>query len=129
MKNKIILLFAVFLFGVSAWADERITRFNSTAWVNTTATVRIEEEISVVAEHRQIRRGIYRELPSSRKNPVQIESLTMDGQSHPYFTERVDKNLRINFGDDNYIAPGPHTYRLVYSMANVIRFFDGYDEF
>ena len=68
MKNKIILLFAVFLFGVSAWADERITRFNSTAWVNTNATVRIEEEISVVAEHCQIRRGIYRELPSSRKN-------------------------------------------------------------
>ena len=129
MKNKIILLFAVFLFSVNAWADERITRFNSTAWVNTNATVRIEEEISVVAEHRQIRRGIYRELPSSRKNPVQIESLTMDGVPHPYFTERADGNLRINFGDDNYIAPGPHTYRLVYSMANVIRFFDGYDEF
>ena len=130
MKNKIILLLLTLLFAAHAWAAERITRFDSTAWVDTNATVRIAEEISVVAEHQQIRRGIYRELPSSRKNPVQVESLTMDGAPHPYFTERVDaKNLRVNFGDDNYIAPGAHTYRLVYSIPNVILFLDGYDEF
>ena len=130
MKNKIFLLFVLFLFTAPAWALEKITHFDSTAWVNTNATVRIAEEISVVAQHQQIRRGIYRDLPFSRKNPVTVESLTMDGQPHPYFTKRVDaKNLRINFGDDTYIAPGAHTYRLVYSMANVIRFFDGYDEF
>lgn len=118
------------MFAAHAWAAERITRFDSTAWVDTNATVRIAEEISVVAEHQQISRGIYRELPSSRKNPVKVESLTMDGAPHPYFTERVDaKNLRVNFGDDNYIAPGAHTYRLVYSIPNVILFLDGYDEF
>ena len=127
---KKILLLLTLLFAAHAWAAERITHFDSTAWVDTNATVRITEEISVVAEHQQIRRGIYRELPSSRKNPVQVESLTMDGEPHPYFTERVDaKNLRVNFGDDNYIAPGAHTYRLVYSVPNVILFFDGYDEF
>ena len=127
---KKILLLLTLLFAAHAWAAERITRFDSTAWVDTNTTVRIAEEISVVAEHQQIRRGIYRELPSSRKNPVQVESLTMDGAPHPYFTERVDaENLRVNFGDDNYIAPGAHTYRLVYSVPNVILFFDGYDEF
>lgn len=127
---KKILLLLTLLFAAHAWAAERITRFDSTAWVDTNATVRIAEEISVVAEHQQIRRGIYRELPSSRKNPVRVESLTMDGEPHPYFTERVDaENLRVNFGDDNYIAPGAHTYRLVYSVPNVILFFDGYDEF
>ena len=52
----------------------------------------------------------------------------MAGAPHPYFTERNGQNLRINFGDDNYISYGEHTYRLVYSMDRAVRFFDDYDE-
>ena len=92
-------LFALLLFALAlpAFAQERILSYDSTVAVNADGSMDVTETIKVHAEGTDIRRGIYRELPSSRKNPVQIESLTMDGQSHPYFTERVDKNLRINF--------------------------------
>ena len=128
MKNKIIFLFILLGLAASAFATEQISRFEVSARVRPDASVRIEENISVVAEHNQIRRGIYRDLPAINQNPVHIEALFMDGAPHPYFTERNGQNLRINFGDDNYISYGEHTYRLVYSMDRAVRFFDDYDE-
>ena len=106
MKNKIIFLFVLLGLAASAFAAEQISRFEVFARVRPDASVRIEENISVVAEHNQIRRGIYRDLPATNQNPVHIEALFMDGAPHPYFTERNGQNLRINFGDDNYISYG-----------------------
>lgn len=128
MKNKIIFLFVLLGLSAGAFAAEQISRFEVSARVRPDASVRIEENISVVAEHNQIRRGIYRDLPATNQNPVHIEALFMDGAPHPYFTERNGQNLRINFGDDHYISYGAHTYRLVYSMDRAVRFFDDYDE-
>ncbi len=125
------LLFAVLFafFSCGAWAQERITQFASNVRVDNQGTALVQEEISVVAQHQNIRRGIYRDLPNSSKVTVEVLSLEMDGAPHPFFIEKHKDFLRVNFGNDHFIPRGPHTYRLTYMMKNVVRFFPEYDEF
>ena len=78
MKKLIVLVVSLFLFG-GAWAQERITQFASTARVDSQGTALVQEDISVVAEHKNIRRGIYRDLPNTSQEPVEVISLEMDG--------------------------------------------------
>ena len=128
MKKTFLLLFLFFV-SCGVWAQERITQFISTAKVDSQGTALVQEDISVVAEHQHIRRGIYRDLPNSAQEPVEIISLEMDGQPHPFFIEKGKNTIRVNFGDEHFIPRGPHTYRLTYKIKNVVRFFPKYDEF
>ena len=128
MKKLIVMVVSLFLFG-GAWAQERITQFASTARVDSQGTALVQEDISIVAEHKNIRRGIYRDLPNTSQEPVEVISLEMDGQPHPFFIEKRKDVIRVNFGDDQFIPRGPHTYRLTYKIKNVVRFFPKYDEF
>lgn len=127
MKKWSLLVCLMFL-GGGAFAAERIRQFAVSVNVGPDGRAWVTEEISVVAEHKQIRRGIYRDIPSTRKEPIKILGLEMDGAPHPFFTERNGKDLRVNFGDDSFIPRGPHTYRLTYTMDNAVRFFPAYDE-
>lgn len=125
------LLFSVLLFlalSPAVRAEERITSFDVTLQVQTDGSLIVTENIALVAEHNQIKRGIYRDIPQTRQNPVNPISLTMDGQAHPYFTERNGNALRINFGDDNYIPLGQHIYSFKYSVARAVGQFKNYDE-
>ncbi len=126
--KQIFSLLLLLLMTVPAFAQERITRFISSVGVDKEGTATVQEEISVWAEHQRIRRGIYRDLPSTKQEPVEILSLEMDGTPHPYFLQRQGDNLRVNFGNDEYISRGAHTYLLRYKMKNVVRFFPEYDE-
>lgn len=128
MKKILGIILSLFLF-CGAWAQERITQFASVAQVNSQGTAVVQEDISVVAEHKNIRRGIYRDLPDSASQPVKILSLEMDGKPHPYFLEHKGDMLRVNFGNEEYIPKGEHTYRLKYEIKNVVRAFPQYDEF
>jgi len=114
----------------SCWvyAAERITDFSSHMKVNTDGSVQVTEGISVIAEHDKIRRGIVRELPSRYDQSIQILSVSMDGQKHPFFIEKKPGSSRVNFGNDNYIEQGPHTYQLQYTMDNVVGLFWKHDE-
>lgn len=131
MKKLSLLLFSIFLFFICAGfarADERIHNFNSIMQVHEDGSVTVEESITVNVEHISIRRGIYRDIPNPASERVKFVSLYMDNQPHPSFTENYRNSLRINFGDDNYISKGIHTYKLTYSVANVVKDFPDYDE-
>ena len=110
------------------YATERITNFASYMKVNTDGSVQVTEEISVIAEHNKIRRGIVRELPTRYDQPIQILSVSMDGEKHPFFIQKNLGTLHVNFGNDNYIERGPHTYQLQYRMENTVRLFRKHDE-
>ncbi len=127
---KKLFFFALLFLALSpaVRAEERITSFDVTLQVQTDGSLIVTENISLVAEHSQINRGIYRDIPQTRQSPVTPISLTMDGQRHPYFTERNGNALRINFGDDNYIPIGEHTYSFKYSVARAVGLFSNYDE-
>jgi len=138
VKKYIFLAIAFFLIPLcahisfaqidSAFDPEKIYLFDSNIVVNTDATITVTERIVVNAQHKKIRRGIYRELPLSHLEKITPISLTMDGQEHPFFTERTGGNLRINFGNDDYISKGKHQYILKYNFEGAIDFYKDYDE-
>ena len=130
MKKLFLFLFvsASLLIPSAARAAERIISFDVTMAVQSNGSAIVEETITVNAEHIQIRRGIYRDIPNSAEAPVKFISLYMDNQPHPSFTENPRNMLRINFGNDDYISTGVHTYKLTYAIAKLVSGFDGYDE-
>lgn len=124
------LLFSLFFLALSVglFAQERILFFDAQAYVNNDGSVSIVENITVNAEHQQIRRGLYRDIPLRFGENIQIEGLRMDHAPHPFFTEKISGGIRVNFGDDRYIERGQHTYSFAYKMFDVIRPFKDYDE-
>lgn len=129
MLKKCLLFLCLLFTGLFLQAAERITDFSVTAKINTDGSADISEIISVVAEHRFINRGIYRDIPLKAGERITDITLEMDGHTHPFFTENYGRKKRINFGDDNYISAGPHAYILNYRIHNVVRLFGSYDEF
>lgn len=107
---------------------EKIYLFDVDIEVLNSGQIIVTENITLNAKHQRINRGIYRDLPVSLTEQTKPISLTMDGKTHPFFTERKNKYLRVNFGDDDYISTGVHTYRFVYSYTGAINFLKNYDE-
>ena len=107
---------------------EKIYLFDVDIEVHTDGNIQVTERITLNAKHQQINRGIYRELPVSLTEQVRPLSLIMDGQPHPFFTEKRPHRLRVNFGNDNFISTGKHTYVFTYSYTGAINFLKNYDE-
>ena len=108
--------------------SEKIYLFDVKIDVQTDGSINITEDITLNAKHQKIRRGIYRDIPILSDGQLTPVSLTMDGRPHPFFTENKGRNLRINFGDNNYIDTGRHTYSFKYTYKNAVKFFRNYDE-
>ena len=125
--KKILLFLFLFCFPFVLSAQERILFFDARAYVNLDGSVSITENITVNVEHKEIRRGIYRDIPLNAGEIV-VENLKMDGYSHPYFEENINGGLRINFGDDRMISRGTHTYSLSYTVSDAVKPFSKYDE-
>ncbi len=126
--KKILLLTLFILFSPLLSAEEKILNFAVTLSLDTNAKAEITEEITLNVEHKNIRRGIIRELPQNSGQKISVKSLSMDGQYHPYFIEKPAGKIEVNFGDDDFIPKGEHTYKLVYTMENAVIFTPEYDE-
>lgn len=107
---------------------ENILDFEVFLTVNQDASVSVTEDITINALHNQIKRGVYRDIPTKYSNKISNINLSMDGRKHPFFTNKQKNNIRINFGDNDYISKGVHTYSLSYTMGHVIQSFKDYDE-
>ncbi|WP_458401564.1 DUF2207 domain-containing protein [Candidatus Avelusimicrobium sp.] len=126
--KKLILSVLFFFFAIGLWADERILDFSAKAVVQRDGLVRITEYITINVEHQKIRRGIYRTIPLRFYQKMKVYDVAFDGQEHPYKIEKKSGNYRIDFGDNNYIPRGEHTYTFVYTLENVLGSFPQYDE-
>lgn len=102
--------------------------FDVTLSLDENSTATVTEEITVNAEHNKIRRGIYRTIPQDFMRKIQVKSLEMDYKPHPFFIENRGKDIIINFGDDDYIPRGQHTYKLTYTMSNAVNSVKYFDE-
>ncbi len=115
-------------FAYSPSDPEKIYLFDVNIIVEKNGEIEVSENITLNAKHQEINRGIIRNIPVSAKEKLHNISLTMDGVKHPFFTEKAGPDLEINFGDDNYISTGLHTYRLTYKFMGAINFNKNFDE-
>lgn len=126
---KFLLFAPVWLFSFSAAADETIRDYQSTIRINPDASVTVSERITVNREGKQIKRGIYRDLPQTRGIGYHVLSVKRDGRPEPYFTENANGRFRINTGTDDFLpCDGLYTFEIAYQASNTVRAFDGYDE-
>jgi uncharacterized membrane protein YgcG len=115
---------------------EEIIRFHSDIELFKNGDVLVTESIRVRAMGREIRRGIYRTIPTyyrdRYRNRIKMDfeviGLLKDGMKEPFFIEKKSGNIIINFGDDTFLSPGEYTYTLSYKLNRVIGFFDDFDE-
>ncbi|MDR1124218.1 MAG: DUF2207 domain-containing protein [Elusimicrobiota bacterium] len=127
-KLSASLIFCFLTINLLAQGVESIIRFHSKMSVHAYGSAQIEETIKINAQHQDIKRGIYRDIPKDKLGKIEPQNLFMDGEPHPYFTENQNKTLRINFGDDNYITTGEHIYKLIYNVQYAVSPFKNYDE-
>jgi len=124
------------LFLTTAWAEEKITSYDVKIDIQQDADFIITESINVISEGRNIRRGIFRDLPRFKlddgaKIPYQykILSVTRNERAEPFNQSSQNNAKQIRIGDPEYYLPrGPHNYVITYEVKNEIRYFDDFDE-
>ena len=116
---------------------ERILAFHADIDVHTDGSMNVTETITVQAEGRDIKRGIYRDLPTTyrgvfgRRVTVAYTDIAVlrNGAPEPHHRTSVSNGIRIYIGDeDHYIDKGVHTYTLSYRTDRQLGFFDDHDE-
>ncbi|QKK02243.1 MAG: DUF2207 domain-containing protein [Pseudomonadota bacterium] len=131
------LLLAFCLLPMLAAADERIVEFAADITIDASGEMVVTEHITVVAEGRQIRRGIYRDFPTRYHDrsgrrvvvPLEIVGVRRNGQPEDWHTESISNGTRIYFGSaDRLLDHGRHSYELTYRTNRQIGFFDEFDE-
>ncbi|MEM1410889.1 MAG: DUF2207 domain-containing protein [Pseudomonadota bacterium] len=122
----------------TAVADERILSYDITVDIARDASIEITESITVRAEGKQIRRGIFRTFPTNYRdgqgNRVRVDfeplSVERDGQPEPWFTERAGNGVILYIGSANrYLDPGVYRYDITYRTNRQLGFFDDFDSF
>lgn len=131
MKNKFFtLVFVCLTFLIlPVFSNEAIHSFDSLIQVQTDGTMIVTETLRVHHEGINIRRGIYRDLPTERGEKYKLISVTRNGQHEPSFVEKRSGYYRINTGDDSLLPnPATSTFEIKYKVWNIPKSYDGYDE-
>ncbi|HBS92815.1 MAG TPA: hypothetical protein DEA85_02250 [Firmicutes bacterium] len=132
-----LVLLLLLAAGLAQAAQERILSYDTLVKIQENASVTVTEIIQVESAGNQIRRGIYRDIPTtykdSRGNRVRVDfsllSVLLDGNPEPYTTERLANGIRIRIGqEDVLLSLGQHTYTITYKVKRVLGFFEEHDE-
>lgn len=133
------LIAVALLFGLAggAAARERIVNFDSEIWVHADSTMTVRETITVVAEGQSIKRGIYRDFPTTYEDRFgnkivvgfDVLSVLRNGQTEPHHTERRSNGIRLYIGDkDVFIPKAQHVYTIEYRTNRQLGHFEDFDE-
>jgi len=124
--------------GVSlASQSERIKKFSSVIDIQKDGSLLVQEDITVVAAGQKIKHGIYRDFPTSYRDPFgnkynvsfDILEVLRNGYKEPYFLKNIKNGKRLYIGRKNFfLEPGTHTYTIIYRTNRQIGYFKDYDE-
>lgn len=120
-----------------SFAAEVIQRFDAVVKVASDGSLAVTETIRVRAEGREIRRGIFRDFPTTftdaggqlRQVPFTLIDVTRNGRPEKNFLRYPSNTVRIYAGEEKVNIPsGDHTYVFRYRTSRQIRWFDGKPE-
>ncbi|MCJ7420211.1 DUF2207 domain-containing protein [Sphingomicrobium astaxanthinifaciens] len=129
--------FALLVTASPSAAREVIRHFHAHAAVQKDGSVVITETIRVRAERREIKRGIYRTIPTRYRGDAgetfnlgfEFLEATRNGHTEESRVERQANGVNIRLGSAaSLLARGEHTYRLRYRLARGVARFDTFDE-
>lgn len=99
--------------------------------------IEVTERITVRAEQKSIRHGIYRDFPTEYKDNfgndhnVKFEPLTVlrNDQREAFHASDYYNGVRVYFGSsDRFLEQGEHTYTFRYRASRMLGFFEAHDE-
>ena len=132
-----LLLGTSLLIATSVFADERILDYHSDIQVHVDGSLMVTETIRVRVERVNIKRGIYRDFPTSYTDRhgnnyqvgMDVLDVQRDGTPEPFHTEKRSNGIRIYIGSsDRTISNGVHEFRLRFHTNRQLGFFEDYDE-
>lgn len=135
-RGILLLAAIVLLFAAPACCEEKIIDFSSTVVVSPQGLMTVREDITVQVEHREIRRGIFRNFPTDYRDDsgklhrmkFDVQEVLLDGSPVEYSTSREGGDIRLRIGDPSrLVEKGEHTYTLIYETEQV-GFFEDHDE-
>ena len=135
LKRTFLVLLLLATAQVSA--AERIISFHADIHVQADGAMNVLETITIRAEGRDIKRGIYRDLPTTYRDAVGRRisvvythiGVLRDGRPEPHHETVVGNGIRIYMGDQNrFLETGEYTYTLSYRTERQLGFFDDHDE-
>lgn len=121
----------------SVEAREVIRSFAADVVVQSNGVLNATETITVIAEGRQIRHGIYRDFPryflddngSSARVSFKVLSVERNNNKEPWRTETISGGTRIVIGDADVRVPnGEQVYRINYETDRQIVFAEDYEQ-
>ncbi len=133
----VALAFGVLIAAGRAFADERILRFADHVAIHDDGSLTVEETLRVRSEGDQIRRGIYRDFPTTYRDRLgrryvvgfSVLEVLRAGHREPYHLGHLDNGVRVYIGEANvFLPPGEYTYQLTYQTDRQLGFFDDHDE-
>jgi uncharacterized membrane protein YgcG len=136
MQRLLITLTFLLLFS-PLHAAERILDFRSEIIVLPSGNIDVTENIRVRAEGREIRRGIYRDIPTDWRDrhgnhfraDLEVLAVFRDEQPEDFHTRQLDNGLRIYIGSEQRLLDkGEYQYIIRYRMGRQLGFFDAHDE-
>ena len=136
--QRLLIALIVLICAAPAWAREEIREFNAIFEVHADTSVTITEQIAVNAEGNEIRRGIFRDIPTLLETPdgrtirlpFEVISVTRNGAAEPFAVEGISGGQRIRIGSaEVLLQSGVHRYEIVYRMDRAARLFEDHDEF
>jgi len=117
--------------------SERIINFQSNIVIKPDGSLKVTETIKVNALGNKIKRGIYRDFPTTYKGLFDVESkvgfqlqqVLRNGQPETYKIQNVVNGQRVYIGaEDVLIDPGQHEYTIVYTTDRQLTFLGDHDE-
>jgi uncharacterized membrane protein YgcG len=122
---------------VCAGAREYIELFDSTITVEKSGMLDVRERIIVHAEHDQIKRGIFRELPLVysdgagllKRVSYELVECSLNGATISVFTRYASNGVIFVIGNpDKFVDIGRHEFVVHYRLSNELGFFATHDE-
>ncbi|MDE0596480.1 MAG: DUF2207 domain-containing protein [Roseibacillus sp.] len=126
---------ALLLLGMAlpqVFADERILSFDSHIVAEKGGDLVVTEKIQVRAEGKEIKRGIFRDIPRlqqtkwglKKKKPFSVLSVKKNGKKEHYVTEEIGRGgMRIRIGQKHkFLKAGVYTYEISYRTGMQLYF-------
>jgi uncharacterized membrane protein YgcG len=117
--------------------SERILNYLSDITLEDDGSLQVTETITVMSTGHQIRHGIFRDFPTSYKDPYnnryavgfEVLSATCDSVPEKFRVEDQFNGKRIYLGTPNaFVSPGRHVYTLTYTTNRQVGFYKDHDE-
>ena len=125
------------LLSFSVLADERILDFHSDILVMQDGWIEVTETIRVRSEGNRIRRGIYRDFPTTYEDKLGNEyivgfkplAVLRNNAREDFHSQDIRDGQRVYFGSSSrFLNNGEHTYTFRYRASRLLGFFEDHDE-